>query len=349
VPPTEASLANIRSVAETLGIALIGESTAFLRLLESIQLVARHAHATVLIRGETGTGKELVARSIHYLGPRSRFPFVPVNCGALPETLAERELFGHRAGAFTGATHESEGLLRFAHNGTLFLDEVDSLPPRAQGMLLRFLQDGTFRPLGGVREERSSVRILAASNRDLPEHIAGGHFREDLYHRLNVLNVVVPPLRLRAGDAGVLARHFLQACAERYRMPPKQLDERTLSWFEGYRWPGNVRELENLIHREFLQSEQVELRIEPPGEIAALAQPPSTAAPRDYGQMSYRKAKSIALENFDRAYLAQLLERSLGNVTRAAELAGKERRALGKLLKRYQISRIDDPASKPPT
>jgi len=338
--------AEIRDTILALGIPLIGESKAFLDLLRSIRRIAMHSDTAVLIHGETGTGKELVARSIHYLGARQRFPFVPVNCGALPDSLVENELFGHRVGAFTGATQESGGLLRLAHNGTLFLDEVDSLPAKAQVALLRFLQDGRFRPLGGAGEQHANVRILAASNRCLEHEIAAGRFREDLYYRLNVIRVVVPPLRTRAGDVRLLSQYFLRACAERYRLPGKRLQDDTLCWLERYRWPGNVRELENLIHREFLLSDEHELRIEAPSR--ALTTDVQISLPESGPELTYHAAKSLALEQFDRTYLTKLLRRAHGNVTRAAELAGKERRALGKLLKRYRIGRTAGDDLGPP-
>jgi DNA-binding NtrC family response regulator len=279
---------------------------------------------------KTGTGKELMARAIHYLGARREYPFVPVNCGALPEALAENELFGHRCGAYTGATHESMGLLQLAHRGTLFLDEIDSLPLRTQVALLRFLHDGHFRPLGGAKEEAVNVRILAASNRCLEEEIRAGRFREDLYYRLNLLELNVPQLRERTGDIPVLSQHFLHDCARRYDLPGKRLHEGTLHWFCEYGWPGNVRQLENLIHREYLFCDDEQLHIKAP---AALVMQPAALPIADgaAGYPGYRAAKSRVLQEFDRAYLTQLMTRAQGNVTKAAQLAGKERRALDQL------------------
>ena len=257
-------VADVREHVRRLGIPLFGESAAFLALLRNVERVANRGTATVLIRGETGTGKELVARAIHYLGARRDFPFVPVNCGSLPESLAENELFGHRRGAFTGATDDSTGLLGLAHRGTLFLDEVDALPAKAQAALLRFLQDGLYRPLGGAREERADVRIVAASNRCLEQEIAAGRFRNDLFYRLNLIGMDVPPLRERPGDVRILSCHFLRQCAERYSLPDKRLHEYTVRWFDQYGWPGNIRELENLIHREYVLCDDAELSIAVP-------------------------------------------------------------------------------------
>jgi len=341
---------DVRVRARGAGISLIGESPAFLALLRSVERIARFGAATVLIRGETGTGKELIARAIHYLGARRDFPFVPVNCGALPDQLAENELFGHRVGAYTGATHESMGLLRLAHRGTLFLDEVDSLPAKTQVALLRFLQDGYFRPLGASKEEQVDVRILAASNRSLEEDVRAGRLREDLYFRLNVITLDIPPLRERTGDVRVLSQYFLKECAQRYRLPDKSLPEATLFRLGEYAWPGNVRELENLIHRAYLLCDEQDLKISTPGGTPRASMPPpvnptgtSMALPVDDGDMesvSYRVAKSRVLREFDRMYLTRLIQRTGGNVTKAAQLAGKERRAFGKLLKACGIDPV---------
>ncbi len=330
------NFAEVRPCVGGAGVALVGASPAFLELLGAVRSVAGCSSATVLIRGETGTGKELIARAIHYLSDRRDFPFVPVNCGALPESLAENELFGHRSGAFTGASHEAMGLVKLAHQGTLFLDEVDSLPAKAQVALLRFLQDGRFRPLGAAREEQSQVRVIAACNGCLEEDVRARRFREDLYYRLNVLNVEVPPLRARTGDVPLLSQHFLAECARRYGRPRKILHERTLLWFDCYRWPGNVRELENLLHREYLLSETEQLCIREPGG-GAHATVESVSPGIDPPIINYRQAKTQVLQEFDRSYLSRLLQQTHGNVTKAAQIAGKERRALGKLLKRYRI------------
>ena len=332
--------ADVRIRAGGAGISLVGESPAFLALLRSVDRVARHAVPTVLIRGETGTGKELVARAIHYLSPRRDFPFVPLNCGAIPDLLVENELFGHRAGAYTGATSESMGLLRLAHRGTLFLDEVDALPPRTQVTLLRVLQDGQFRPLGGSKEEHVDVRIVAASNRSLEDEVRAGRFRADLYFRLNLIALEVPPLRDRTGDVRVLSQYFLQKCVECYRLPEKRLHEQSLAGLGEYGWPGNVRELENLIHRAFLLCDDDEVHLASPGRPAATPTQPATIG--DLAALSYRAAKSRALQEFDRLYLTRVIAEARGNVTRAAQLAGKERRSLGKLLKRYGIGYIVD-------
>jgi transcriptional regulator with PAS, ATPase and Fis domain len=326
----------IRQQAMKAGIPLIGESRAFVQLLTIVARIAKNNTATVILRGETGTGKELVARALHYLSPRRDFPFVPVNCGALPDPLLENELFGHRPGAFTGATHDAMGLVKLAHRGTLFLDEVDALPPKAQVALLRFLQDGRFRPLGDPKEQEVDVRILAASNRCLENEIEAGRFRQDLYYRLNLIGLEVPPLRARDGDVQILSEHFLRECALRYRIPAKTLNRATLLWFNEYDWPGNIRELENTLHREYLLSDNEELCIRPPRKLSSKSVDVIELENAQL-ELTYQQAKLRILQEFDRAYLNRLIKRTRGNVTKAAQLAGKERRAFGKLLKRYRI------------
>jgi DNA-binding NtrC family response regulator len=230
---------------------LIGESTVFQTLLAAINKIAGY-DATVLITGETGSGKELAARAIHYQGKRGNKPFIPVNCGALPDHLIENELFGHSRGAYTDARENQSGLIAQAEGGTLFLDEVDALSPKAQVSLLRFLQDGKYRPLGGSRLESADVRILAASNISLQELVDQERFRADLHYRLNVMELAVPPLRTRGDDVVLLARHFIAEAACRYNMTRMELHPDTLPWLASQPWPGNVRELQNRIQREFL-------------------------------------------------------------------------------------------------
>src|SRR5215469_5955868 len=327
-------VAAIQGQLERGGIRMVGESAAFLSMIRLIRRLSA-SDATVLIEGETGTGKELAARSVHYLGSRRAFPFVAINCGALPDALVENELFGHERGAFTDAQSCSPGLLRLGARGTLFLDEIEALPPRGQIALLRFLQDGRFRPLGAQRDEASDARVIAASNVALPELAAKGAFRLDLYHRLNLLTVRLPPLRARERDMLLLASHFLAEFGQRYKNPVKRLHAQTLAWFPGYDWPGNIRELENLIHREFVLSESDELLIPPPA--FALSLRPASSFDGAAPPRRYREAKAQAVAAFNREYLSHLLTQTHGNVTRAAKLADKERRAFGKLLRRYGI------------
>jgi DNA-binding NtrC family response regulator len=307
---------------------MIGQSAAFRAIDRMIDKMAA-CHAPVLIEGETGTGKELAARAIHYRGARRDRPFVPVNCGALPDTLVESELFGHRRGAFTDAHEHQAGLVSLAHSGTLFIDEVDALSPKAQVTLLRFLQDQQYRPLGGKREEQADVRIIAASNRSLDALVLAGAFRIDLLYRLKLMVLPLPPLRQRPGDVALLARHFLEVGAARFGRPVRPLDAETLAWFERHDWPGNIRELEHLVYHGLLVSE---------GPAVTLPPPPSLAPPcADGGMWCYRDAKERAIAAFEQAYLAQLIGATRGNVSMAARLAGTERRHLGRLLKKHNL------------
>jgi transcriptional regulator with PAS, ATPase and Fis domain len=305
---------------------VIGTSPVFTDALARLDRIAG-ANATVLIEGETGTGKELVAREIHYRSPRSDKPFIPVNCGALPDTLLENELFGHARGAFTDAHAAQPGLVDLAHRGTLFLDEVDALTPKGQVTLLRFLQDQRFRPLGSREERSADVRIIAASNRSLEQLAAAQRFRLDLLYRLRLLHVVIPPLRERAGDAQVLARHFVEVASRRFGGPVRPVAPETLAWFDEYAWPGNVRELENLIYQAFLVEEGTHISIRPPTGLAREVSP----------ELNYRVAKSRAIAAFERSFLAGALERADGNISAAARLIGTERRHLGRLLKKHGI------------
>lgn len=312
---------------------MIGQSAAF---RETVRLVARMAtcDAPVLIEGETGTGKELAARAIHYQSSRRDGPFIPVNCGAIPDSLIESELFGHRKGAFTDAKDHQPGLVTLAEGGTLFLDEVDALSSKGQVTLLRFLQDQEFRPLGSRRMEQGNVRILAASNTSLPLLAERGGFRSDLLYRLRILCLELAPLRERKGDVALLSDWYLEACDKRYGLGAKVIHPDSLAWMERYHWPGNIRELENLLYREYLLAEGAVMRIEPPKTMSPSAGPPPEKAT---GDLPFHRAKARALEAFERDYLVGVLGKAQGNVSLAAKLAGKERRSLGKLLKKYGL------------
>jgi two-component system, NtrC family, response regulator GlrR len=316
---------------------LIGEAPAFVRVRDQLNRLSE-SEATVLISGETGTGKELMARALHYLSFKAGFPFVAVNCAALPDTLLEDELFGHERGAFTDAHAARHGLLAQAHSGTLFLDEVESLTPRAQGALLRVLHDRTFRALGSSIERSVDVRFVAATNVDLAELVRRGLFRADLFYRLRVLWMDLPSLRNRREDIPVLARHFLEKHTLRGR-PETTLTaaaSRALSEFD---WPGNVRELENAIIRALHLAEAG--RIEPQhlglAGIAAVATAVGFGEPR----LSLKESKRRMVDAFEREYLSRLIAESGGNVTRAALFAQKDRREFGKLLKKHGLNAKD--------
>ncbi len=318
---------------------LVGNAPAFLEVLALIKKVSR-CEATVLIEGETGTGKEMAARAIHYLGVRRDYPFVPVNCGAIPDDLFENELFGHERGAFTDAKEAQPGLVAQAQEGTLFLDEVDALSPKGQVALLRFLQDQQYKPLGSKRPRQANVRVIAASNTGLEQRVEVGAFRQDLLFRLKILGVTLPPLRNRTGDARLLAEHFLQRFAVVHGRPAKRLHPSTLHWLQSYHWPGNVRELENFIQREFLLEEDGLIYprvLRPPRERR------HNLSDRRQGQsfvLGFREAKRQSIAEFEKAFLSWALEQAQGNVTRAAQHVGKERRAFGRLLKKYGIETV---------
>lgn len=313
---------------------MIGHSAAHQRMLAQLRRIAA-SEAPALVEGETGSGKEMAARAIHYGGPRRAGPFVPVNCGALPDSLIESELFGVQAGAFTDARRSRRGLVAEAAGGTLFLDEVDALSPKAQVTLLRFLQDQWFRPVGTTREERTDVRLIAAANRPLAELVQREQFRADLLYRLKVLTLTLPPLREREADVALLAQHFMAQLATKYGQPPKQLAPATAAWLRQHTWPGNVRELENWVHRQFLMCPGPLLSHDD-SPLAAAAQTGQAAA-ADGPAPGFQQAKAEAVRLFERDYLQRVLDQTHGNVTRAARLAGKERRAFGKLLKKHGI------------
>lgn len=319
----------------TRPVGLIGESETFRDMLAAIGKIALY-DATVLIGGETGSGKEVAARAVHYLGRRSDKPFIPVNCGALPDALIENELFGHCKGAYTDARESQTGLIAQAEGGTLFLDEVDTLSPKAQVSLLRFLEDGKYRPLGSSRMESADVRILAASNVNIEEEVNRGRFRADLHYRLNVMELAIPPLRSRGNDVILLARHFIQEAARRYGQSSLDLHPDTVTWLICQPWPGNIRELQNRIQREFLMCEGPSIL------IRATHCGPDRRRGADRrgthaGSLNFNVAKQSMLQRFEYNHLTRLMQESRGNVTRAAHLAGKERRSLGKLLKKHRI------------
>jgi len=310
--------------------ALVGQSESFVRAINNIPPLAQ-SDATVLIRGETGTGKELFARAIHYHSPRWNKPFIPLNCAALPDHLFENELFGHVKGAFTDASTSEKGLIAEAEGGTLILDEVDTLSPAAQAKLLRFLQNGEYRPLGSSRSFTASVRIIAATNTDLFECVKTKLFREDLYFRLNALSVVIPPLRKRTEDIVHLSNHFLARYAKERNTEQRDISSEALSKLMTYDWPGNVRELEGLILRALVLTTSTTLQPEDinlPQQNSRLIQEKAVL----------RQAKTNMIQNFEVAYLTNLLAVHHGNITHAAKAAGKQRSTLQRLLRKYSLN-----------
>jgi two-component system response regulator GlrR len=313
--------------------SLIGEDDSFVRLIGTLRRVAE-ADTTCVIYGETGTGKELIARAIHYVSPRKGKPFVPINCGAVPDHLFENELFGHAKGAFTDASTAEIGLVTVAERGTLFLDEVDALSLSAQVKLLRFLQDREYRPLGSSQVIRGNVRIIAATNTCLRRRVEERLFREDLFHRLNILHLTVPALRDRPTDIPILAHHFLNKYAQLHGRNVVGFSSSALARLLQFWWPGNVRELEAVVERavvlssnRFLQVADIDVPIVDPDSAESSAN-------------TFQLAKEQTVRGFERAYVANLLTTYAGNVSRAARAAGKERRAFQRLMQKHGLARM---------
>src|SRR5947207_7892765 len=305
--------------------AVVGSSPAFRRMMTLVEQVA-DSSATVLIQGESGTGKELVASTIHARSARSRGPFIAVNCAALPETLLESELFGYEKGAFTGPAGRKEGRCELADGGTLFLDEVSDLSPVTQPKILRVLQEGEFERLGGTHTIQVDVRIVAATNQDLPEMVKEKRFREDLYYRLNVITIRVPPLRERHEDIRVLAQHFLRVYAAKNGRKLEGFSNEALERLESYAWPGNVRELENLIERTVLLSRKDRIDAEDlPEEVAGVKRPPRDAILELVG---------TPLAEIEQRLLDETLRITGGNKTQAAKLLGIDVRTVARKLER---------------
>lgn len=314
---------------------LIGRNPAFLQAIRQIPLLGP-SDAPVLLLGETGTGKELCARALHHLSPRRTFPFIPVDCGALPEHLAENELFGHTRGAFTDAHAEQKGLAGMAEGGTLFLDEIDALSLAVQAKLLRFLEERTYRSLGADRFTQANVRVLAATNRNLEALVRERQFRSDLYFRLNVLELRLPPLRDRRDDIPLLAHHFLRSLRRPAGAQPLSFSPAALHALQDYSWPGNVRELFNVIQRAVVLSrggQIVPAHTAIPGLMTDRAPSGETIG-------SFRDGRAAAITTFEKRYVEELLRRHNGNITRAAIEARKDRRAFGRLVKKYSLNSV---------
>jgi DNA-binding NtrC family response regulator len=332
VPAVESLVRHIQEV-EALA-KVVGESPALLKTIEQLPAMAE-SEATVLITGETGTGKELVARALHYLSPRASFPFVPVNCGSLSDTLFEDELFGHERGAFTGAHVRREGLIAHAEGGTLFLDEVDTLTPKGQIDLLRVLQDGTFRLVGSSIEQHANVRILAATNVPIEQLVESRSFRADLYYRLCVFSITLLPLRDRKEDIPVLADHFLKKhtlAGKALKLSPAAPAALMLC-----EWLGNVRELENAIIRGIHLTRTDSISIEDLGLQSKAEKPDNPTTLRPAQQQCFAATKRAVIETFEKDYLTRVMSQHRGNVSHAARTAGKDRRDFGKLLKKYRL------------
>lgn len=320
--------------------AIVGTSPAVQALKSVLARVAASPASTVLLTGETGTGKDLAAKVIHYNSDRAARPFVTITCSALPEQLLESELFGHERGAFTDARQQKRGLLEAADGGTVFLDEIGEMTPALQAKLLRFLEEKTFKRVGGLADIKVNVRVVAATNRDLSEDIKAGKFREDLFYRLQVMPIALPPLRERRGDVSLLASYFVDSYNREFKKRVRGLTPAARAVIERYQWPGNIRELRNAIERAMLLHPTAQ---EPrggdpglttcewlePGDFTSLTTAASTA-----GQFKL-PPEGVHLEELERQLLVQALERAGGNQSRAAELLGINRDQV-----RYRIEKF---------
>ncbi|HYJ78777.1 MAG TPA: sigma-54 dependent transcriptional regulator [Longimicrobiaceae bacterium] len=317
--------------------SIIGRSPPMRRLFELIERVAP-TRASVLVTGETGTGKELVARAVHDLSDRARRPFVAVNCSALPETLLESELFGHVKGAFTGAVASRRGLFEEAAGGTLFLDEIATISPAIQVKLLRVLQERKVQRVGGGAAVDVDFRLVAAANVPLDDEVAAGRFREDLFYRLNVFPLQVPPLRERAADIPLLADHFRRRVARETGVEPPELSPEGLARMTAHPWPGNVRELENYVERAaILHAGAATLPFDPPR---------GPRAEPERGLAARARQERWTLERLEREHVLQVLEDTGGNQVRAAEVLGIDRRTLHRKLKQYRAQGAPVPAER---
>jgi two-component system response regulator GlrR len=306
---------------------LIGQSPMFLQQAKKISLIAA-CDVNVLIVGETGTGKELYARAIHYGSARAGRPFMPVNCGAIPAELVENELFGHARGAFTSASSLQVGLVEEANGGTLFLDEIDCLPVFAQVKLLRFLQEKEYRPLGSARMKRANVRVIAASNLDLEEAVDTGKVRQDLFYRLNIISLTLPPLRDRREDIPLLARHFLKKYSREFDSDVTDFSQQALDLLMIYSWPGNVRELEHAVERAIVLCNNEVIQA---GDLVL------SHVQLEGRRESLREAKAREIARFEKSYIQGVLSACRGNITRAAQVAQKNRRAFWQLIQKHRI------------
>ena len=318
-------------------LAMVGESYVMRQLREQVAMAAP-TNGRVLIYGENGTGKELVARTVHTLSRRRGGPFIEVNCAAIPEELIESELFGHIKGAFTGAMSDRRGKFELADGGTLFLDEIGDMSLKTQAKVLRALQEQVVEPVGGASGVRVDVRVIAATNKDLPSEIRQGRFREDLYFRLNVIPVFVPPLRDRPDDILLLAEHFMTELADEYGRRPKRFDPGAVTGLRSYRWPGNVRELRNVVERLMIMVPGSAITLADlsflDGAVVAIPEPSDPLAPLHE-----------ARDRFERDYILRALAAQQGNMSRTAESLGVERSNLYRKMKAFGIAparRLDE-------
>jgi len=307
------------------------------QIFESIKKISG-TDISVLISGASGTGKELIARSIHANSKRATKPFVPINCGALPENLVESEIFGYERGAFTGAAKPKPGLLEEAHGGTFFLDEIGELPLALQVKFLRVLEDGRFRRLGSNQEREVDVRLVCATNRNLEQVVEEGDFREDLFYRINTFPIHLPPLRERRDDIALLADHYLQVYADKNGMEAATISPEAMDLLIGYEWRGNVRELQNVIERALvLASNNIVMPEDLPPSVKKSDNAPAGEHPEFYLDLPFKDAKEHLIEDFEKRYIVEVLKTFGGNISRSADHSGIDRRSLHRLLSKYHI------------
>jgi two-component system, NtrC family, response regulator HydG len=316
---------------------IVGQSHALQQVLEVAGKAAR-SEANILILGESGTGKELIARAIHANSRRSAKPFVPVDCASLPENLLESELFGHEKGAFTGAVTTKPGLIEVANGGTLFLDEIGELPQNLQVKLLRVLQEREIRRIGGTRQMEVDVRLVSATNRNLEVLVPQGKFREDLYYRINVIDIALPPLRERVGDVHLLAHAFLKKYGHGRARELKGFEPEALALLEGYTWPGNVRELQNVIERACVLAEKDLITVDDlPKQLQTARSVDDAPGLADTATLTLKELKTRWISQLESAYLADLLKRQGGNISGAARAAGVDRKTIHRLLNKHHL------------
>jgi len=336
----------LREVLDTAAPRITGESAAMQKLRKHVERLAS-VTGDVLVTGESGTGKELVARALHFLGPRAAGPFVSVKCAAIPEGLAESELLGHEKGAFTHAVAPRAGKFEQADGGTICLDEISSMPMALQAKLLRVLQERVVERVGSGKPRHVDVRVVASANRDLQEMVAAGLFREDLYYRLNVHEVHVPPLRERAGDIQVLAAVFRDRAAARFEVPAPELGDDLLHFLDGYAFPGNVRELEHLIDKMVVLSDGEALHVEDlPPSVQRAARTPTASPSANHSGMqpeSLLDAGPIAFYDIEARLLASAIQRANGNLSEAARLLGLSYKTMRYRALKYGLTREDPP------
>jgi len=308
---------------------MIGQCPEMLSVFSTIKKVAP-SDVPVLIIGENGTGKELVAQALHESGGRKSGPFVPINCGAIPENLLESELFGHEKGAFTGAHAMVQGKLHYAHRGTLFLDEIGELPVSLQVKLLRFLQEGVIQRVGGRMDIPVDTRTVCATNLDIEKAIREGHFREDLYYRISVITIKLPPLRERGDDILLLANYFLRRFNDEYHKRARRFSTASLNFLKAYEWPGNVRELQNRVQRAIIMSDAATIE---PSDLGCETEVPV----HDDGGLSTSNLRE-ARDKVERVMIAEAIDRHNGNIVKAAELLGVSRPTLYDLMKKHHLT-----------